>query len=160
MSAESLGIERGTKKQKFPQTIWLDAELMSWCLTNAESLGLATNSFIVEVLKKAKEFCEKGSWTPLKVEERKVIEREVKVVCPFCRKEFVDFGEFEKHVEGDRDLIVEFFESRFGVGFSFKNAYACPKCKLRFEGEKEFLVHIHSELPDFIRYVREEVRRK
>jgi hypothetical protein len=160
MSAEALGIPKGTKRQKFLQKVWLDAELMSWCLTNAESLGLATNAFIVEVLRKAKEFCEKGSWAPLQVVERTKVEKEAKVVCPFCRREFGDFGEFERHVEGDRDLIIEFFESRFGVGVSFKNTYACPKCKVRFESEKEFLVHVHSELPDFIKYVREEVRKQ
>lgn len=160
MSAERLGIAKGAKRQKFPQTIWLDSELMSWCLENAGNLGLATNAFVVEVLRKAKEFCEKGSWTPLQVVEKTKVEKEIKVVCPFCRKEFSDAVEFEKHVEGDRDLIIEFFESRFGVGLSFKNTYACPRCKTRFESEKEFLVHIHSELPDFIRYVREEVRKQ
>jgi Zn finger protein HypA/HybF involved in hydrogenase expression len=160
MSAERLGIAKGVKRQKFPQTIWLDNELMSWCLENAGKLGLATNAFVVEVLRKAKEYCEKGEWSPIQVKQEKVTVKEVKVQCPACFKEFDDTVAFEKHLKEDPWHVVERFKEFFGSTFSPNAVYTCPKCKIRFESEKEFLVHIRQELFDFVRYVKEETREK
>jgi uncharacterized C2H2 Zn-finger protein len=160
MSVERLGIKKGTKQHKFPQTIWLDADLMAWALNNAAQLNLAVNSFITEVLRKAKEYCESGEWSPIKVEQQKVTVKEFKVKCPACFKEFDDTAEFERHVKEDPWHVVEHFRQFLGPSFSVRATYTCPKCKVQFESEKELLVHIQSELPDFIRYIREEVRKK
>jgi len=160
MSAERLGIKKGSRQHKFPQTIWLDADLMAWALNNAAQLNLAVNSFIVEVLRKAKEYCERDEWSPIKVEQQRVTVKEVKVKCPACFKEFDDTVVFERHVREDPWHVVERFKEFLGSVFNLKAAYTCPKCKIRFESEREFLVHIRQELFDFVRYVKEETREK
>jgi len=160
LGLDRLGIKARERARKYPQTIWLEQEDFAWVAQNAAQLGMALNEFISAVLKRAREFCERGEWAPLQVVERTRVEKEVRVMCPFCGKEFEDSTKFGKHVEEERDHVIDFFESRWGVGMSFRGNYVCPKCDLRFETKKELIAHIHSELAAFVGYIREEVRKK
>jgi hypothetical protein len=114
-AGERLGIRKGKDGvHKYRQTVWLEPDDFVWVVRESSALRMAPNVFIAEVVKRAKEFCEKGVWRPIQVEERKVVEREELVACPACLKRFKDVESLRKHFEGDRLHVVKWLERELG----------------------------------------------
>jgi len=105
-----LGIERKAKTFKMPQQIWVEGELFAWIVTEATKLGMAPNTFIVEVLRKAREFCERGSWSPIITKEVVKVEKVTKAMCPACLKEFDDTMSFIEHVKRDKLHVYQWLK--------------------------------------------------
>jgi hypothetical protein len=109
-----LGIRPGTKKVKHLQKVWFDTETYAWVLQQADALNMAPNTFIVEVVRKAREFCERGEWSPIAVQA--VVEKVKTVVCPACLKEFRDVSEVRRHLNNDRLHARRWVEEAIGGG--------------------------------------------
>jgi len=109
-------VERSKKGFKVQQQVWLDAEAFAWVLREASRLEVAPNVFIAEVVRKAKEFCEKGEWTPIKVAQVMKVEEKVLYCCPACDKAFEDPKWLRKHLEANRDHLLSWLRGGEGEG--------------------------------------------
>ena len=112
----SFKVEPLKKGFKVQQVVWFDAESFAWVLSEANRLGVAPNVFIAEVVRKAKEFCEKGEWTPIKVEEKVRVEEKVVYCCPACGMEFDDPKWLRSHMSSKKDHLISWLRGGEGEG--------------------------------------------
>ena len=109
-------VERSKKTIKIQQVVWLDAETFAWAAVEASRLGVAPNVFIAEVVKRAREFCEKGEWTPVKVEQAVRVEEKMVYCCPACEKAFEDVKWLRKHLDSNKDHLLSWLRGGEGEG--------------------------------------------
>jgi hypothetical protein len=107
MMVFEMDIKAPKKSPKFPQHIWLDADVYRWIVDLATDKGVAPNIVISQLVRAVYEGQQSG-----KVQPVVTIEKQLKIYrCPFCEFETQKLADIidhisDKHKDKLRELAV------------------------------------------------------